>query len=145
MPHICNSPHMQFSSLQCLTYSAMFSLRYIKQSLTDIKVLIKFLAVACLFGAVAGITLHAISTALNGMLGLNDEPPEEEADDEPSSVRRKRDAVMEHERLIRDAWHRNAVSMAFAPREPTYAGKMALHSRHTTPTILEEDSSLASE
>lgn len=44
--------------------------------------------------------------------------------------------------LIRDAWHRNAVSMAFGPRESVYArGRLP----RSTPTILEEDSSLASE
>jgi hypothetical protein len=86
--------------------------------------------------------LHATWAALNRVLGLNDPPKEEEAD-EPSSARAKKDAVEEHERLLRDAWHRNAVSMAFAPRE--YSAKMGLHGPRATPTILEEDSSLASE
>jgi hypothetical protein len=92
----------------------------------------------------AGITLHATSTALNRMLGLDD-PPKEEEVDEPISAKRKRDAVLEHEMLIRDAWHRNAVSMAFTPRESPYTGKLGLHGPRATPTILEEDSSLASE
>ncbi len=74
------------------------------------------------------------------MLGLDDEPREQEATDYPS--RGKGDAVLEHEMLIRDAWHRNAVSMAFATRESVHArGRLP----RSTPTILEEDSSLASE
>jgi hypothetical protein len=91
------------------------------------------------------------------MLGLDDDPrAEDEADADSRSGRRgkgkrNKDAVQEHEMLIRDAWHRNAVSMAFAPPPeiPLYTGnrEMSLRGRlpHSTPTIFEEDSSLASE
>jgi hypothetical protein len=73
------------------------------------------------------------------MLGL-DEPREQDVDDRES--KEDKDAVLEHEMLIRDAWHRNAVSMAYAPRDVPYPGQAGLLGRpRSTPTILEEDSS----
>jgi hypothetical protein len=93
---------------------------------------------------------------LNQMLGLDDDDPKMEVqrtvgDSRSSRVKEKGDIVQEHEKLLRDSWHRNAVSMAYSPQpENLYTGNRERSLRGfpplSTPTILEEeDSSLASE